>query len=597
MIILYWNLDTNLVFLDRYQRRAATVGALRGEDSVQIVLLQGIPAVPVQFPAGDVVGLVVRIENNLKLGCLAGPSALAAGATDDDGYAGQTSSDTTLTRAQMHYDPADPTAELPALVGSAVCYRLPAGQTQAVESEPFPWTVEGNYFRPDQPPADALAQYPDPSVVTAGLALATSALQPSNIGQAHGGLAAYNDARIVSAYRDYATEASTTLDALIAGQTPNAATLAIFNADGSRNQAAWFARYQDDLTCQSSSSTSGWRVTAITARHFLSAKHVTALNGNGGAGGVINIGDTVTFTPNDGTPASLRTITALAATVGDQVIGTLSADLAANIHPATLMPPGLTAGVNLVGCPVLYTDQARNGYVANLATQDAGTPIADTLAVPTQVQRATFCKAGGPATDGDSSSYYGIGIGGRLICLGVFFDTNGNSPDPSANAAAIQAITGIAYPLTFANLPALGSAAFLPASAAPTPGQLIVLPPGGTLPPSILPPAQGNGGLTTVNTWTQDQTFQSGFICVGSAAFTGYISNDDQSGYLINPDGSGYLGGGVFTFDGAGNVAVQSLKSAAGIAAWGVTPPTARPTTPTTLAQVVAVLQGAGLCA
>ena len=209
----------------------------------------------------------------------------------------------------------------------------------------------------------------------------------------------------------------------------------------------------------------------------MSAAHVGSLAGT-----------TATFTPNDGTPAQTRTLGAQHAVVGDLVLYPLDSDLPTSIRPATLLPPNVAASVNFAGCPVLYTDQLQRGYVADLLSLDAGTPMADTLGVPHEARRAAFCKTStSPAVQGDSSSAYFLVLAGRLVCLGVFFFGDGEAPDPGANAAAIQAIIGSGYALCFAALPLLSNTAYLTASDHPLPGQVVRVPASGVLPHSILP--------------------------------------------------------------------------------------------------------------
>ncbi len=172
---LTWNLDTRLVSATTYTRTPAQVAATRGESDVQVNVVQGAPIAQLLLDAGQNVGIVIRDPLNLKAGVLAGPTVLARGADAPSGYTGATSTDTTYTRGLMHVDPTDPATESTTYGACAVLFYVPAGGGDPVESLPFPWTVQANYYRPLQPPADLAVNYPPAAALATAIAQAAAA--------------------------------------------------------------------------------------------------------------------------------------------------------------------------------------------------------------------------------------------------------------------------------------------------------------------------------------------------------------------------------------------------------------------------------------
>ncbi len=157
---LYWNLDTGVVSLQRYNQTALRIESNRGAEPLQVILVRGTPPVPVQLDATESVGIVIRDPDDLKAGCLGGPTLLTRGSDATLGYSGSVSTDTTFTRSQMHSDPADAVKELPSYPVEAVFYHVSGAGDDSVESFPFDWTILPNYYRPLQPPADVVETYP-----------------------------------------------------------------------------------------------------------------------------------------------------------------------------------------------------------------------------------------------------------------------------------------------------------------------------------------------------------------------------------------------------------------------------------------------------
>ena len=173
-LILYWFPDTNMVSTTRFNLKPAFVSALRGVTSLLIVALQGSPVTPVPPPAGTTaVSITVRLLDKLKTGRLAGPSPLAYG-SGTTGYTGTTSSDTTLTRADLHVDPVDTMAESTSYPVQAALSYQPADSSRMRESQPFNWTITSSWLRPLKSPAAVVELYFDPLVAQAMVQSAAS---------------------------------------------------------------------------------------------------------------------------------------------------------------------------------------------------------------------------------------------------------------------------------------------------------------------------------------------------------------------------------------------------------------------------------------
>lgn len=243
---------------------------------------------------------------------------------------------------------------------------------------------------------------------------------------------------------NYAVEATAGVDDRLAGKTPGAATLAIFSAVDdtahvyTRNASAWFADL--DLTCVSAATSNGWRVTAITRRHVVTAHHI-----------FLPVGTVCYFVDRQNNTVA-RTITDVQEMGStDLMVDTLDNDLPASITPAAVLPATLPVGLSLLKLPSFYTNQFREGHVADIV-QEGGAIWINSSTVP---QRAPWTVTPNPAIAGDSSSPYFLILGGRVVLLGCFFSAGGGAPNPGTNIAAIQAITGGGYPLTVAAMPTL----------------------------------------------------------------------------------------------------------------------------------------------
>ena len=507
MLTLYWNRNTNQVYLDRYGRTPATVRALRGEDQVQVILLEGLPTAPVTVPAGDTVGIIVRNAANLKAGCLAGPTGLVAGAAAADGYSGETSSDTTPTRSLMEYDPAVATAELATFLGSAVVYHLPAGATQADESLPFPWTVAANYLRPDQPPADVVA----PPLTTGALVTAVE-----------------QAAQVPFAYQDYGRAASAAVDSRLLGKSAGNSTVALFAAADYVGGTA-FTR-NPGLFCADLdwTSFSPWNSTegpyqggsAITARHVLLANH---FSGPTGGSNPMTAGTTKIAFVDNASVTYQRTVTALTR-IGttDLLIGTLDSDLPASITPDTVLPGGLSDSLLPAGTAALYGNQAKTIHVAEI-TDFFGSSIA----AATTANRAPWTTAG-PAVVGDSGSPVSLILNGQRVLWCLFHTATGGGDLPGANVAAINAVLAQAgnYALRVASLT--------------------------TLPPQV------TSQLAADNTFTGTNIFEG-------STYVEAIGEGNDGTWQINADGSGSLADGNIIWDANGGTTITKLQVSNGL--------------------------------
>jgi hypothetical protein len=287
--------------------------------------------------------------------------------------------------------------------------------------------------------------------------------------------------------QDYAGEATYGVDSRIAGLTASSSTQNIYSAVNdtthvyTRNAAAWFADV--DLTCLSALTSDGWWVTAIAPKYGVTAYHITT-----SGGGPLATGATVYFVTNANATvtATISAITRIGST--DLAIVTFSADLPSTITPAMVMPATLPIDFSFVGCPVLYTDQYRKVYVAEVTSTSSEATSGWGLQSAAAANRTAWTKSG-PAAVGDSSNPYGLIIAGRFVLSGAFYNAGGHGPDVGANATAVSAVFSGGYALTVATMPSypIPSNLLTTANIGTTSGLLVALDGSNKIPSALLP--------------------------------------------------------------------------------------------------------------
>ncbi len=196
MQTLIWNTDTRTVSVSALSRATAQVSSVRGDastETINLIVVNGTPAAPYLPDASLSMGIVIRPPLNLKQGVLNGALTVTRGANAALGYTIALSTDTELTRSLMHVDDSDPATEAPTFAATAVAYLVPATGTDAIESLPFNWNVQANYYRPLQPPADVVETYPPADQMD------TIDARDLAIAQAVAATATRNDYRLVAA--------------------------------------------------------------------------------------------------------------------------------------------------------------------------------------------------------------------------------------------------------------------------------------------------------------------------------------------------------------------------------------------------------------
>ncbi len=245
--------------------------------------------------------------------------------------------------------------------------------------------------------------------------------------------------------------ASPYIDSHLAGKNP-AASRSIFSA-GDFNAGKGFVRNPNlwcadlDLTCFSPWNSTEHNLqggTLITRRHVLLANHFS--NPYTGTPPMIPGLATIVFVAGDNTlyPRTISKLTQVKNT--DVLIGTLDRDLPDKITPAQIFPADQGWSVP-PGTPLIYTGQDKWACVAE-CLNGAGPMVSFQPA--TAVGRAAWTTPG-PARVGDSGSPVFLPVRGRAVLLcHLFFAAGG--PSTGYYTAAINAITGAAYPVTEAKI-------------------------------------------------------------------------------------------------------------------------------------------------
>lgn len=396
----FFHLTKRVVSFQRVTGTPLNTSAVRGDEPVQVVLVDGPTSTSVLLAPGVEVGIIIRDPANLKNAPLAGPSPLARTGTAEGGYVGSTNTDTTGTRAAMHVEETDPQKELPSYGAQAVFYYVPTPGAQAIESLPFTWTIQPNFVRPLQPPADVVDEYPEPQQVRTVLAQAATAFQ------------------------NYPVQAAAAGDALIAGKTPSFTNLAgtgtqnffsVYNPTANppvfaRNPACiypwpsavsvWNSANADgtggNRGCVTIIARQGALAQAETNHHFVQ---------------IYQVGVRHYFLDDHGQPTYADVVAGGGQVAGDgqpggdiQVVS-LQFPMAPAITAARLFAPGAAAKAFPAGTPLLSTNQLKQAVITEVDGHNAA-DFSVGLRTATAANRVAWSVVGynasGPGNLGDS---------------------------------------------------------------------------------------------------------------------------------------------------------------------------------------------------
>ncbi len=242
------------------------------------------------------------------------------------------------------------------------------------------------------------------------------------------------------AAQDANRSAAASLDSLLAGNIPSAATQKFFTAYD--NTAHTYTRNPDcfaariDVTCVSvansanADGTGGNRgcVTLITPSRGVTNQHF---------GQPYQVGVVHYFVDRANTVYARRIVKAEQAGGADIEIVTFDSPLPAAIRPAQLLPAGAIARVLSAGTPLLATNQQKQAIVTELAGM-MGTEL---VVRPAQASNRQPWTASPPAVLGDSDSPTFVVINGGPLLL-FTYHTSVSGPALSENLPAIKALLG-----------------------------------------------------------------------------------------------------------------------------------------------------------